>query len=237
MDIRALTFDVFGTVVDWRGSIITECQTVWGAAYPAVEWGAFADDWREGYQPAMDQVRRGDLPWTSVDDLHRLILDEILVKHNIGDLSEVEKAHLNRVWHRLRPWPDAAAGLNRLREQFICATLSNGNMSLLIDLSRNGGLTWDCVLSSELAGHYKPDAEVYQMASRLLDIPPEHILMVAAHRHDLLAARKTGMRTAFIHRPDEYGLRDTQEMPDTSFDVIAGGFDALADKLLSGAGG
>ena len=199
--IKALTFDVFGTVVDWRSSIIREAAVM----ELRIDGAKFADDWRAGYQPAMARVRSGELGWTSIDVLHRQILDELIEKYKLTGLTEARKDHLNRVWHRLDPWPDAARGLALLRRKFVCATLSNGNVSLLVDLARHGGLTWDCVLSAELYRAYKPDAKVYLGAAETLGVKPEETMMVAAHKNDLLGARKAGLQTAYVERPLEKG--------------------------------
>jgi len=179
-DVRALTFDVFGTVVDWRSSVIREGEAL-GNRYDlvVVDWAAFADAWRGGYAPAMDRVRRGELPWTRLDQLHRMTLDRLLDDIGIAErLDEADKEHFNRVWHRLAPWPDSVAGMQRLRQRFILASLSNGNMSLLVNMAKHAGLPWDCVLSAELSGHYKRDPEVYRMAADLLDLEPSHIMLV-----------------------------------------------------------
>jgi len=170
-----------------------------------VDPGKFADDWRAGYMPAMARVRSGELGWASIDVLHRMILDGLIEKYKLAGLSEAQKVQLNRVWHRLDPWPDSARGLAMLRQKFICATLSNGNVSLLVDLARHGGLTWDCVLSGELFRAYKPDAKVYLGAAEMLGVPPAETMMVAAHKLDLLGARKAGLKTAFVERPLEKG--------------------------------
>lgn len=231
-DVRALTFDVFGTVTDWRTTIIREGETLGAAQHLAVDWAAFAEAWRAGYRPAMDRVRRGDLPWQTIDALHRLILDDLLRDFHITGLSAADIDHLNRVWHRLDPWPDARAGLERLRQRFICATLSNGNVALLTHMARHADLRWDCILSAELAGHFKPDAAVYQMAARLLDLPPEQIMMVAAHNVDLQAAAAVGFRTAFVARPTEHGPHQTTDLtPGPGVDVSARDFHDLADQL------
>jgi len=231
-DVRALTFDVFGTVVDWRSSIIREGEELTFRKGIPVEWPRFADAWRVGYGPMMNRVRRGELPWTSIDGLHRLILDELLVTFNITGLKEEEIDHLNRAWHRLDPWPDAIPGLERLRERFIIATLSNGNVALLVNMAKNAGLPWDVVLSSELAKHYKPDPRVYQTAADLLDLPPQQVMMVAAHKGDLRAAAAVGFRTAFVARPLERGPdREVDIEPDPAFDVYANDFLELADQL------
>lgn len=232
-EIKALTFDVFGTVVDWRSSIIREGRQLGQAKGVTIDWAAFADEWRAGYAPAMNQVRQGELPWTPLDALHRMTLDRLLAQFGIADhLDEAEKAHLNRVWHRLDPWADSIEGLLLLKQRFILATLSNGNVSLLVNMARYAGLPWDCVLSSELAGHYKRDPQVYQMAMRLLDLKPAQVMMVAAHQDDLQAAHREGMRTAFIRRPLEHGPEATPDLSvDPCFDLVADDFIDLALQL------
>ena len=232
-DVRALTFDVFGTVVDWRGSIIREGERLGRPRGLAVDWGRLADAWRAGYAPAMDRVRRGDLPWTKLDALNRMILDDLLPAFALeGRLTPEELAHLNLVWHRLDPWPDAVAGLARLRSRYVVATLSNGNVSLLVDMARHAGLPWDCILSAELAKHYKPDPEVYRMAADLLGLAPEAVMMVAAHTPDLRAARAVGFRTAYVPRPMEFGPGAVVDMtPEPSFDLVAADFNDLAARL------
>jgi len=231
MDVDVLVFDVFGTVVDWRGSIIAEGEAVWKQRGLDLDWGAFADAWRAGYQPAMDRIRCGEAPWATIDTLHRRILDDLLTQFDITGLDDAAKDDLNHIWHRLKPWPDAVAGINKLREHFTVTTLSNGNMGLLVDLSKRGGLQWDCILSSELAGHYKPDPQTYQMVCDLLAVPPERTLMVASHRGDLIASRRIGMRTAFVRRPLEYGPDGTPEQPDDGVDFIVNDFIDLAAQL------
>lgn len=231
-DVAALTFDIFGTVVDWRSSIIREGQMLTRTKGIQADWAAFADRWRAGYGPAMNRVRTGALPWTRIDDLHRMILDDLLVEFGIRGLSEAEIDHLNRAWHRLAPWPDSVAGLHRLKARFTIATLSNGNVSLLTNMAKNGGLPWDVVLSAELFGHYKPDREVYLGAARLLDLQPSRVMMVAAHRNDLAAAREAGLRTALVHRPLERGPDSEVDLtPDARFDHSVMDFHELADAL------
>ena len=226
--IKALVFDVFGTVVDWRGSIIREVQAAW----PQVDAPAFADAWRAGYVPAMDRARRGEIAWTHIDGLHRVILDEIRTRFGLADLREAEIDHLNRVWHRLDPWPDAVSGLQRLKAKHVIATLSNGNVALLVDMAKHAGLPWDCVLSAELFQHYKPDPEVYQGAARLLGVARDELLMVAAHPGDLRAAQRAGLRTAYVPRPLERGEGGTLEpVGDAVFDFTAADFNALAAQL------
>lgn len=231
-DVVALTFDVFGTVVDWRTSIIREGRMLSQAKGLEVDWERFADRWRAGYGPAMNQVRTGELPWMKIDQLHRRILDDLVIEFKLSDLSEGEIDDLNRVWHRLIPWPDTVLGLGRLKSKFVLATLSNGNVSLLTNMAKNAGLPWDCVLSAELSGHYKPDAEVYEKAADLLDLPPHRIMMVAAHKGDLRAAQAVGFKAAWVPRPLEYGPgRTIDTTPDPEFDISATDFLDLAEQL------
>jgi 2-haloacid dehalogenase len=229
---QALLFDVFGTVVDWRMSIIREGQLLGKTKGLQVDWAKFADAWRAGYAPAMNRVRTGALPWTNLDALHRLTLDDLLKQFVVAGLSEAEIDHLNRAWHRLSPWPDAVAGLNRLRSRHVLATLSNGNVSLLVNMAKNAGLPWDCVLSAELSGHYKPDPEAYLTAARLLGQPPAQVMMVAAHPNDLRAAKQLGFKTAFVSRPLEYGPEKTADtIAAAEVDFTATDFLDLAEKL------
>jgi 2-haloacid dehalogenase len=203
-NVKALTFDVFGTVVDWRGSIIREGRTLGEQKGFDIDWAKFADAWRAGYGPAMNRVRQGELPWMKIDALHRLILDELLIEFGIDGLTEEEKDHFNRAWHRLDPWIDGITGLGSLRRRYTLATLSNGNVSLLVNMAKRAGLPWDCVLSAELAKHYKPDPEVYLMAADLLGLKPEEVMMVAAHKGDLHAAQAVGMKAT--SRPGGAGV-------------------------------
>lgn len=197
LGIEALTFDVFGTMVDWHSAILRDGAALSQRHGLTVDWSDFAEQWRAGYRPQMDRVRRGELPWTRLDELHRETLDRLLPLFGLQRLSEEEKGWLNGVWHRLPAWPDVAAGLARLRTRYVAATLSNGDVSMLVDISRFAGLTWDCVLSAELARHFKPDCEAYLTAARLLHLPPARVLMVAAHYDDLagLGRRGCGQRT------------------------------------------
>ena len=225
--MRALTFDIFGTVVDWHGSIAAEVARL----KLATDGGRFALDWRAGYQPAMQEVRSGALPWTNIDGLHRRILDRLLVAHGLA-MPEAEAQSLNRIWHRLDPWPDSVPGLVQLKRRFVLATLSNGNLSLLVNMAKHGGLPWDCVLSAELFGHYKPDPEVYLGAARLLDLQPAQVMMVAAHPSDLRAAAASGLRTAYVPRPRERGPGGTMEPSRPGeFDITASDFVDLAGQL------
>ena len=230
--IKALTFDVFGTVVDWRGSVIREGRQLGKAKSVKLNWPRFADAWRDGYAPAMDQVRRGELPWTPIDALHRMVLKRLLDEFGVSGLSEAEKDHFSRAWHRLKPWPDAVRGLKRLRKKFTLVTLSNGNIALLTNLAKHAGLPWDCILSAELARHYKPDREVYLTAANLLGLQPGEIMMVAAHKYDLLAAKNLGFRTAWVQRPLEFGKKQVfDSAPDAEFDITATDFNDLAERL------
>jgi 2-haloacid dehalogenase len=231
--VRSLAFDVFGTVVDWRGTIIQE-GAKWGEAHHLkIPWDTFADRWRAGYLPAMDKVRRGVLPWMKLDGLHRLILDELLEEFRIAGLTEEDKNHWNRIWHRLAPWPDVISGLNRLKTEYILATLSNGNISLLVDMAKLRGLPWDVVLSAELFHHFKPDREVYLGAADLLGCAAHEVMMVAAHPGDLKAAQSCGLRTAYVHRPLEYGETGKgQTVRDGVFDIMANDFEDLGRQLL-----
>jgi len=230
--VKALVFDTFGTVVDWRTSVAREIEAVAKRKGVTVDGAKFADAWRAGYRPSMDRVRKGELPWTNLDKLHRIILDRILVEFKITGLSEAETDSLNRAWHRLQPWPDAVAGLTRLKKKFIIAPCSNGNVSLMTDLAKHSGLPWDLILGAELAHHYKPDREVYQTAADLLDVKPAEVMMVAAHLGDLAAAKGVGLRTAFVTRPLEYGPNGKPDLkPDASVELAAKDFLDLAGQL------
>jgi 2-haloacid dehalogenase len=230
--VRALAFDVFGTVVDFRGSIAREVAALAASKNLTVDAGAFVDAWRDGYQPAMHKVRTGTLPWMKIDALHRLILDDIVERFGLGGLDETERAHLNHAWHRLDPWPDSVEGLTRLKRGFTITPLSNGNLSLLTAMAKRAGLPWDCVMSAELFHHYKPDPEVYLGCAALLDVAPEQLMLVACHPSDLKAAAACGLATAYVERPFEHG---PATIPPTvapgAFDVIASDFVDLARQL------
>jgi 2-haloacid dehalogenase len=232
-EIKALTFDVFGTVVDWHGSVAREVRTLATSKGLRLNAVKFTKAWRAGYRPAMDRVRSGELPWTKIDVLHRMILDDLLVQYKIADaLTEQEKVHLNLVWHRLKPWPDAARGLKRLKKRYIIATLSNGNTGLLVNMAKNGGLPWDCIFSSETFHHFKPDAEMYLGAADALDLTPGEVMMVASHKHDLRSAAQHGLKTAFIKRPHEHGRNKNPDIAsEPEFTVNAEDFVDLARQL------
>ena len=193
---------------------------------------AFADSWRAGYAPAMDRVRRGELPWTRIDDLHRMILEELLGAAGVTSICVEDVDELNRAWHRLDPWPDTVSGLTRLKEKFTITTLSNGNVSLLTNMAKRAGLPWDCVISAELFHHYKPDPQAYLGCADLLDVPPDELMLVAAHPSDLRAARDAGLMTAYVDRPLEMGPnRPAQRVEDGEFNYTATDFLNLADQL------
>ncbi len=232
-DVRALTFDVFGTVVDWRTSVIAECEALGARLGLDIDWPAFVDDWRyDGYMRGSAMVRKGELPFMGADQLHRRKLDMLIEQHNIRGLSEAEIDHWNRAWHRLAPWPDSVAGLARLRTKFICSTLSNGNVSLLVDMARHAGLTWDCVIAADITGHYKPERAMYLAGARILDLEPHQVMMVAAHKRDLQAAQEAGLQAAFVPRPTEAGPnREVDLTPDPAFQFVATDFNDLATQL------
>ncbi|WP_448641049.1 haloacid dehalogenase type II [Geodermatophilus sp. URMC 63] len=228
VEVQALVFDVFGTVVDWRGGVAREAARLLG---PDVDAAAFADAWRARYQPALDRVRSGERPWTVLGALHRESLPEALASVGVDGVTGDVAGELVLAWHRLDPWPDAVAGLTRLRRSHVLAPLSNGGVRLSVDLARRAGLPWDLVLGAEVAGHYKPDPEVYDSAPRLLDVPPSAVCMVAAHTDDLAAARARGLRTAYVHRPDEFGGDPVPPAADPDADLSVASFEELATTL------
>ena len=214
--LHVLAFDVFGTVVDWHGSIMREVS----ARHPQVDADALALAWRAGYQPAMQRVRSGELGWTRIDALHRMVLDEILPRFGLAHLSEAERTELNRVWHRLDPWPDTVAGLQRLQRRHVVCSLSNGNLALLTHMAKHAGLPWDCVLSAEVFRAYKPDPATYLGVADVFEVPPEQVMLVAAHADDLAAAAACGLHTAYIERPLEFGAahpKDVSPQPGHTF--------------------
>lgn len=231
--VKALVFDTFGTVVDWRSSVTKEVEDLARRKGVAIDGAKFADTWRAGYGPSMNRVRSGELPWIKLDGLHRMILDKLLVDFKITGLSESDIDNLNRAWHRLRPWPDAVSGLTRLKKKFTIAPLSNGNISLMTDLAKHSALPWDCILGAELVKHYKPDREVYLSAAEYLDLKPADVMMVAAHLGDLRAAKALGLKTAFVTRPLEFGPNGKPDLKaDPSIaDLSATDFNDLAKQL------
>jgi 2-haloacid dehalogenase len=225
---KVLAFDIFGTVVDWHGSIAREVD----AMKLGVGGDEFALAWRAGYKPAMQRVMSGELGWTLIDDLHRMILDDVLAKFGVRHLDEAQKKHLNKAWHRLDPWPDSVRGLTRLKSKFTICTLSNGNIGLLADMAKRAGLPWDCILSAEVFRAYKPDPATYLGVARVFDVAPGEVMLVAAHHEDLAGARGCGLRTAYVERPLEFGPsqpKDVSPKPDNEFH--AANLMVLADQL------
>jgi len=230
--VSALVFDVFGTVVDWRSSIIRELEAFGRERRLKADWTALADAWRAGYQPSMDRVRKGEIGWTVLDELHRQTLEALLPKFGVSGLSEAEIRHLVHAWHRLDPWPDAVAGLARLKRRYIVGTLSNGNVALLLDMAKRAGLPWDMIFSAELARRYKPAPETYRSVPDLLRVEPGQVMLIAAHNNDLVAARREGLRTGFVARPTEYGPHQTRDLKaEHDFDVVARDFIELAELM------
>ena len=230
--VRALTFDVFGTVVDWRSSVSAEVASFLQRHSVKADAGLLTDRWRrEGYAGGMRLVRDGELPFQTADQLHRRMLDILLAELGV-EADESEVTDLNRAWHRLHPWIDSPGGLQRLRSRFVVSTLSNGNVELLVNMAKFSSLPWDCVLSAEVTGAFKPEPQCYQRAAELLGCRSDEVMMVAAHQADLLAAAQTGMRTAFVPRPDEAGPNFPVDLtPDPSFDIVATDFHDLASQL------
>jgi 2-haloacid dehalogenase len=215
-NIKVLAFDVFGTVVDWHGSLVREIDSL----KLEVSSNEFALAWRAGYQPAMQKVMASELGWTILDDLHRMILDEVLAQFGVETLTEDQKRDLNKAWHRLDPWPDSIEGLERLRSGFIICTLSNGNIGLLSDMAKNAGLPWDCILSAEVFRKYKPDPDTYLGVAKVFDVAPEEVMLVAAHQDDLAAARDCGLKTAYIERPMEFGATQIKDVSPNSENTL-----------------
>jgi len=231
-DVQALLFDVFGTVVDWRSSLIDDLGRCGAGKGVKADWAAFADDWRGLYQPAMDEVRTGRRTWTILDVLHRESLDKLLVKYALTGLSEADKDHVNKVWHRLKPWPDTVEGLRRLKSRYIIGTLSNGNVGLLTRMAKHAGLPWDVVLGAETARAYKPLPQAYLASAELLNLAPSQVMLVAAHNGDLAAAAGCGLRTAFVARPAEYGPHQKRDFKaDRDWDVVTDSFTSLAKAM------
>jgi len=229
---KALVFDVFGTVVDWHGSVAREVRELARGKGLRINAVKFAKAWRAGYRPAMDRVRRGEAPFEKIDVIHRAILEDVLRQFRVTTLAEDEKAHLNLVWHRLKPWPDAVRGLKRLKSKHIIATLSNGNTGLLVDMAKHGGLPWDCVFSSDTFKLFKPDPGMYLGAADRLDLKPSEVMMVAAHKPDLRAAAQQGLKTAFVKRPHEHGRNNNPDLAsETEFTINAESFLDLADQM------
>jgi 2-haloacid dehalogenase len=227
-EIKVLAFDVFGTVVDWHTSIACEIDSM----NLNVDGNEFASAWRAGYRPAMQKVMSGELGWTIIDDLHRLILDGLLEKFGIRNLDEQQIRHLNKIWHRLDAWPDSVEGMTRLKSRYTICSLSNGNIGLLADMAKNAGLPWDCILSAEVFNKYKPDPATYLGVARIFDVAPGEVMLVAAHQDDLAAARACGLKTAYIERPYEFGADNPKDVsPDPANTMHAKSIVDLADLL------
>ncbi|MGJ4894012.1 haloacid dehalogenase type II [Bradyrhizobium oligotrophicum] len=231
--VKALVFDVFGTVVDWRTSLINDF-TAWSKTRGIQgDWTALVDGWRGLYVGSMDEVRRHpERGYVILDVLHRRSLETLVAQLGITGLTEADLDHLTRGWHRLHPWADSVAGLTRLKSKYIIAPLSNGNVALLTNMAKFAGLPWDLVLSAELFQHYKPDPETYLGAARLLGLAPGEVMMVAAHNNDLEAAQRYGLKTAFVARPTEYGPLQSRDFEATgAWDIVADDFGGIADRL------
>lgn len=228
---KALFFDVFGTLVDWRTGIAREAEAILKPLGYALDWIAFADAWRGQYQPSMEKVRSGQIPFCRLDVLHRHNLETILPRFEVSGLPENTMRHLNKAWHRLPTWPDTVPGLQRLKRKSIIAPVSNGNIALMVNLARHNGMPWDAILGSEIAGDFKPKPRVYLAACEALDLPPGDCMMVAAHSNDLAAAAKTGLRTGHVARPNEYGPGTGEAGPKIAVDVAGANLEDFAGKL------
>ena len=214
--IQVLAFDVFGTVVDWHTGVAREIERV----VPGTDGDAFALAWRAGYAPAMQRVASGELGWTLIDDLHRMILNDVLADFGLTDLDETQRRHLNKIWHRLDAWNDSVEGMTRLKNRFMLCSLSNGNLGLLANMAKHARLPWDCILSAEVFGKYKPDPATYLGVARIFDVAPEQVMMVAAHQEDLNAARAVGLCTAYIERPTEFGPTRRKDVSPDSHNTL-----------------
>jgi 2-haloacid dehalogenase len=230
--IKALTFDTFGTVVDWRTSIINDLSAYGRKHKLDTDWAAFVDEWKTAYKPGMDKVRKGEWPWLTIDEIYRRALDAMAPRYGLDKLDEASLHHINCVWHRLLPWPDVVDGLTRLKKKYLISTLSNGDVAMLANMAKHGGLPWDTVLCGQVFRHFKPDPEIYLGAIELLGCQPHEVMMVAAHNDDLKHARSHGMRTGFVLRPTEYGpAQQTNLQAAEQWDVIASDFGELATAL------
>ncbi len=229
---KVIVFDVFGSVVDWRTSLITDLSAYGAQRGIAADWPALVDAWRAAYQPSMQRVRTGELPWMKLDDLHRMSLDKLVADFGIKGLTEDDLVHINKGWHRLNPWPDSVAGLTRLKSQFIIGPLSNGNVSLLLHMAKHARLPWDMIFGSDLFQHFKPDPETYLGVARIMGLEPHEVMLAAAHNNDLAAARRCGLMTAFWPRPTEYGpLQKLDYRAEHDFDFVVENIEGLASAL------
>jgi 2-haloacid dehalogenase len=228
----AIVFDTFGSVVDWRSSLIADLTAYGSSRGVAADWTALTDAWRASYHPSMDRVRKGEMPWTKLDALHRASLNQLIADFRIEGFSEADLVHVNLGWHRLHAWPDSVPGLTRLKSRFIIGPLSNGNVSLLLNMAKFAGIPWDMIFGSDLFGHFKPDPETYLGVARMLDLRPDQVMMAAAHNGDLGAARRCGLLTAFWPRPGEYGPHQKRDYAaDQDWDIVATDIQDLAGKL------
>jgi 2-haloacid dehalogenase len=229
---KVIVFDTFGSVVDWRTSLIADLSAYGAKKGITVDWPALVDAWRGAYHPSMDRVRKGEQPWTTLDNLHRASLDRLVVDFGIKGLSEDDLVHINLGWHRLHPWPDSVPGLTRLKSRFIIGPLSNGNVSLLLNMAKFAGIPWDMIFGSDLFGHFKPDPETYLGVVKMLDLRPDQVMMGAAHNGDLGKARECGLLTAFFPRPKEYGPNQKRDYAaDQDWDIVATDIQDLATQL------
>src|SRR3974390_3073925 len=230
MAVEALFFDVFGTLADWRTSIAREAKTLLAPLGHTIDWLAFADAWRGEYQPGMEEGRSGKIPFFKLDVLHRRNLERLLPRFGLTGLTEETLHDLNLAWHRLDTWPDVAPGLTRLKKRFRLAPVSNGNISLMVDLARRNGLPWDAILGAAIAREYKPKPRVYLAAAEAFDLPPGACMMVAAHTGDLNHAAACGLRTAHVARPNEQGPGRGEAAPGRPMDIAVAGLPELADR-------
>ena len=230
-NIKALFFDVFGTLVDWRTSIAREAEILLKPLGHELDWLAFADAWRGEYQTGMEEVRSGKIPFSKLDVIHRRNLDRIRPRFGLEALDEATLARLNLAWHRLDAWPDVAQGLAAMKERFWLAPVSNGNISLMVDLARKNAFPWDAILGAEIAGDYKPKPRVYLASCAAFDLAPGECMMVAAHSKDLQHAAACGLRTAHIARPNEHGPGKGEPLPKVPVDYAATSLEDLAKQL------
>ena len=228
----AIVFDTFGSVVDWRSSLIADLTAYGTKKGVTADWTALVDAWRASYHPSMDRVRKGELPWTRLDDLHRASLNQLVADFGIKGLNEDDLVHINLGWHRLHAWPDSVPGLTRLKSRFIIGPLSNGNVALLLNMAKFAGIPWDMIFGSDLFGHFKPDPETYLGVAKMLNLRPDQVMMAAAHNGDLGAARRCGLMTAFFPRPGEYGPHQKRDYEaDQDWDIVATDIQDMATKL------
>jgi 2-haloacid dehalogenase len=231
LGVEALFFDVFGTLVDWRSSVAREAQRILGDLGYTLPWPAFADAWRGEYQPGMEEVRAGRIPFSKLDVLHRRNLERLLPRFGLQNLSDEVLDDLTRIWHRLDAWPEVPAALKRLKRQYKIAPVSNGNISLMVDLARRNDFPWDAILGAEVAGDYKPKPRVYLAACEALDLAPAQCMMIAAHSSDLAAASACGLRAGHVARPDEHGPDTGERAPTVPVDAAGKDLSELADRL------